>query len=105
MTFEAFYKYYLGQSVNSFDDDGREIKGSTLKTKDTIYRTHLLLYFGEMVMQDIQKEDIRKWRNMMKHKKNKKNEQHSYEYINACHNQISALFNFGMRNCGLTKTT
>lgn len=38
MTFEAFYKYYLSTLVNGFDDDGKIIKGSTLKTKDVIFK-------------------------------------------------------------------
>lgn len=39
----------------------------------------------------------------MKNQTNKQGKSYSYEYINTCHNQISALFNFGIRNCGLTK--
>lgn len=103
MTFESFYKYYLREIVNNFDDDGKEIKGSTIKTKDIVFQKHLLPYFGNKIMQDVDKKDIRKWRNHMKNQTKKQGKSYSYEYINTCHNQISALFNFGIRNCGLTK--
>ena len=46
MTFESFYKYYLREIVNNFDDDGKEIKGSTIKTKDIVFQNtfyHILV--------------------------------------------------------------
>ena len=62
MKLSEFYEIYLSDKKN-------ELKYRTILTKRQMIETHILPYFGEMLLDEITAEDIQNWQNQMYEKK------------------------------------
>ena len=73
------------------------LKPTTFNTKFYIFRAHILPYFGRMDAAAVTPGAVRQWQNALL------SAPHGYTraYIKGLHNQLSALFNYGVRYCGL----
>lgn len=85
MTFAQFVEVYK-------EDLHPRLKESTRLTKEHIIDTKIVPYFGHKLLCDIQAVDVIQWQNMFL----KKN-MYTPSYLKTIHNQLSAIFNHGVR--------
>ena len=84
MSFAAFYEIYL-------DHCKQKIKPSTIRTKENIFNNRILPYFGDMPLNTIKADTIRRWQNELTQKNL------SQYYIKAVNTQLKILFNFAVK--------
>lgn len=90
MTFESFVSLYAA--------DGRaRLKENTWSTKEHIFRTKLLPYFGKLKMRDISAQHVIAWQNEMLKARDARGKPYSPVYLKTVHNQLSAVFNHAVR--------
>ncbi len=94
MTFEAFFEIYR-------IDMKERLKESTWLTKEHIIRTKILPYFGSRNINDIKVKDVRAWQTEMLAYHDAKGKPYSATYLKTVHNQLSAIFNYAVRNYDL----
>lgn len=77
-------------------DMSERLKPSTLSTKQNIYETKILPYFGNMPISQIRAADIRQWQSDLMAR-------HSYSatYLKHINNQLTCLINYAQRFYGL----
>lgn len=81
------------------DDCKVHLKPTTLDNKKNIINTKILPYFADMPINSIDISTIRQWQNtLISDEKG-----YSQTYLKTVHNQISAIFNFGVKYYGLAK--
>ena len=80
-----------------FKDMESRLRRSTLHTKKNIVAKHILPYFGNKKLDNISVPEIRKWQNELLNKGFKAT------FLRSIHNQLSALFNYGVRYYDLKK--
>lgn len=90
MTFESFVEIYTA-------DMKSRIKENTWHTKEHIFRTKILPYFGKRKICEIQPKDIIAWQNEMLSLTDKRGEPYSPVYLKSLHNQLSAIFNHAVK--------
>ncbi len=90
MNFASFVKVY--------EQDLKErIKLNTWLTKMSIIENKILPYFGEKKINEIKASDVIAWQNVMMRYKTDKGTKLSATSLKSIHNQLSAIFNHGMR--------
>ena len=95
MTFKDFITVYKA-------DIGPRLRESTWVTKESIIDKKLMPGFADKKMNDITPADVVHWQNeMMKEVDPKTGKAYSRVYLKTMQNQLSAIFNFGMRFYGL----
>lgn len=80
MTVNEFYLVYLNNKKN-------EIKVRSIMTKKHMIETHILPYFGEMNIDEIETKDIQEWQNEMTEK------EYEPTYLRSIANQLAAMLN------------
>lgn len=70
MTFEAFVEIYIS-------DTKARMKESTWQTKDNIFKTKLLPYFGKRKINEITPKDVIAWQNELLAYRNEKHKPYS----------------------------
>lgn len=91
MTFSAFVEIY-------YKDMKARLKESTWQTKENIIEQKILPYFGTRKINEITTKDVRAWQTEMLAYRNEKGKAYSPSYLKTLHNQLSAIFNFAVRN-------
>lgn len=91
MTFSAFVEIY-------YKDMKARLKESTWQTKENIIEQKILPYFGTRKINEITTKDVRAWQTEMLVYRNEKGKAYSPSYLKTLHNQLSAIFNFAVRN-------
>lgn len=95
MSFTDFVKVYLS-------DRAPRLKESTSATKENIIETKLIPYFGKMRLRDITSKDVIQWQNtLLAYRSPEIGKPYSKVYLKTVHNQLSAIFNHGVRFYGL----
>lgn len=95
MNFSDFSKLYL-ESMKP------RIKESTYGTKLNIITHQLEPTFGNYKMNEITTSQILRWQNdLLSYKDSKTGKKYSMSFLKTIHNQLSAIFNFGIRFYGL----
>jgi len=94
MTFGRFVETYTA-------DMQSRIKENTRATKEHIIRTKLLPYFEKRKINDIQPKEIIAWQNKMIGYRGADGKAYSPVYLKTLHNQLSAVFNHGVKYYGL----
>lgn len=89
MTLDSLYRIYK-------EDCEVRLKPTTLATKDCMFQQNILPHLGKLQASEIEPSDIRKWQNLLL-----TSGKYSQTYLKGLHNQLSALFNFGVRYYGL----
>lgn len=84
MSFAAFYEIYL-------DHCKQKIKPSTIKTKNNIFTHRILPYFGNMPLNSIKADTIRRWQNELTQ------QNLSQYYIKSVNTQLKTIFNFAVK--------
>lgn len=94
MKFRDFVQLYL-------DSIRPRLKESTMVMKENIINNRLLPFFGEMKMDAITTADVLKWQNeMLQYLDSKSKRPFARSYLKTLHNQLSAVFNFGIKFYG-----
>lgn len=109
-----YEKHFLEQhggtsdiSINSLyvlymEDCKTRLKPTTYANKDFLFKKHVLPYLGKLQASDIGPADIRKWQNtLMSIKREDTTELYSPTYLKSVHNQVSAMFNYGVKYYGV----
>ena len=94
MTFASFLEIYT-------EDVKNRVKENTWLTKENIFNTKILPYFGKRKINEIQPKDILKWQNEMLTMTSNNGKPLSPSYLKTIHNQLSAIFNHACKFCGL----
>lgn len=91
MPFPDFVQVYL-------EDIAPRIKASTLITKTSIIQKHIVPYFGNLSMQEIESTDVLKWQNaLLAYRDPETRRPFSKSYLKTVHNQLSAIFNHAVK--------
>lgn len=91
MTFAAFAKRYE-------EDISVRIKNSTRENKKFMIEKNIVPFFGEMKLCEITTADIMRWQNiMLGNQASNRGKPYSKSYLRTLHNQLSAIFNHGVR--------
>ena len=80
MKFVSFVEVY-------FEDKAPRLKERSIMTKQTLFETKIIPYFGEKQMNEITAVDIIKWQNALL------NQDYKPTYLRMIQNQMTALFN------------
>lgn len=94
ITFGEYFEIYR-------EDVEKRIKRNTWLTKEHMMRTKILPYFKDLKISDITPKMVMKWQNQMLEGDNDKGICYQKAYIQAMHNQLSAVFNHAMKYYGL----
>lgn len=94
MTFASFLEIYT-------EDVKNRVKENTWLTKENIFNTKILPYFGKRKINEIQPKDILKWQNEMLTMTSNNGKPLSPSYLKTIHNQLSAIFNHACKFYGL----
>lgn len=94
MTLQSLYTLYM-------EDCKTRMKPTTYANKDFLFQKHILPYLGKRKASAIKPADIRKWQNTLLTIKQDNGQPYAQTYLKTVHNQISALFNFGVKYYGL----
>ena len=94
MTFDSFLEIYT-------EDVKNRVKENTWLTKENIFNTKILPYFGKRKINEIQPKDILKWQNEMLTMTSNNGKPLSPSYLKTIHNQLSAIFNHACKFYGL----
>lgn len=89
-----FYEIYK-------NDKKPRMKLNTWLTKESIIETHILPYFGDVDMSEIQAKDILRWQNMLMEMEDDVGTRYSQTYLRTINTQFSAMFNHAVRFYGL----
>lgn len=97
MTLDALWEKYL-------DYITPRIKRTTLATKRNIVEVHILPYLGKRKLVDIDANVIASWQRELTTKINPKTgEPYKNTFVRTVENQLSALLNFAVKFCNLSK--
>lgn len=107
---KEYEKQYLEQRTGSTDmsvtslytlymeDCKTRLKPTTYANKDFLFNRHVLPYLGKLRASDVAPADIRKWQNtLLSIKCEGTGEPYSQTYLKTVHNQVSAMFNYGVK--------
>ena len=95
MTVHSLYVLYM-------EDCQTRLKPTTYANKDFLFERHVLPYLGKLQANDVGPAQIRKWQNtLLGAKKEGSGQPYSQTYLKTVHNQVSALFNFGVKYYGI----
>lgn len=88
LTFANLTELYL-------EDCKVRLKASTYEGKVFLFNKNLLPYFGKMHIENINPQTVRRWQTELMKKGCKDT------YLKQIHNQLSAVFNYAVKYCGL----
>lgn len=96
MGFATFVNLYL-------EEIKPQIRITTYETKIHIVKTHILPYFSEKNLSEIDATDILRWQNEMLQKRDENGRGYSNTYLRTVNTQLSAIFNHAVRYYGLAE--
>jgi DNA invertase Pin-like site-specific DNA recombinase len=94
IAFEDMYHEYLDYIEES-------IKGSTKYTKKSLFKNHILNYFGEMNIHSITVNTVLDWKSKINKKTYGKGKKYSLQYKKMLMSELRAVLNYGMNFCEL----
>ena len=90
MSFQSLYELYM-------EDIRVRCRQSSFKSKEYLFRDKILPFFSSRIVNDITAGDVRLWQNTMMKRG------YSPTYLKTINNQLCAIFNYGVRFCGLSE--
>ncbi|MCL2856148.1 MAG: site-specific integrase [Oscillospiraceae bacterium] len=78
------------------EDRKNRVRSSTLKTRQNMLEQHILPYFGNRIVSEIDNSDIRAWQNMMLGKKCPRGKSYAPTYLRTINSALSTIFNFAV---------
>ena len=94
MTLASFVELYTKDMKN-------RVKANTWHSKEHIFRTKILPYFGKRKLSSITAKDVIAWQNRWMDYRDEKGNPFSPVYLKTLHNQLSCLFNHAVKYYGL----
>ena len=95
MTVHSLYTLYM-------EDCQTRLKPTTCANKDFLFQHHVLPYLGKRKADSVDAAQIRKWQNtLLSAKKDDTGQTYTQTYLKTVHNQVSAMFNFGVKYYGI----
>lgn len=95
MTVHSLYTLYM-------EDCQTRLKPTTCANKDFLFQRHVLPYLGKRKADSVDAAQIRKWQNtLLSAKKDDTEQTYALTYLKTVHNQVSAMFNFGVKYYGI----
>lgn len=92
---------FSGLIEHYMNDMSSRLKPTTLETKQWIIDTHILPYFKNRKVDEIDVVDIREWQDELMKQRTSTGKQFSQTYLKTIHSQLSALFNYAIKIYGL----
>lgn len=90
MPFASFCELY-------FEDMGHRLRETTIRGKKYIVDLKIIPYFGKLPISQIKPTDVRKWQNELMTYRDSNNQPYSETYLRTINNQLTAIFNYGIR--------
>lgn len=95
MTVHSLYTLYM-------EDCQSRLKPTTQANKDFLFQKHVLPYLGSLPANEVSPAQIRKWQNILLNaKRDDTGQSYAPTYLKTVHNQVSAMFNFGVKYYGI----
>lgn len=95
MSIKSLYQLYM-------EDCKHRLKPTTYANKDFLFEKHVIPYLGNLPASNVGPADIRKWQNtLLSIKQDGSDKPYSATYLKTVNNQVSAMFNYGMKYYGL----
>ena len=95
MTVHSLYTLYM-------EDCQTRLRPTTYANKDFLFQRHVLPYLGKRKADSVDAAQIRKWQNtLLSAKKDDTGQTCTQTYLKTVHNQVSAMFNFGVKYYGI----
>lgn len=95
MSVASLYTLYM-------EDCQTRLKPTTCANKDFLFQRHVLPYLGKLQADSVDAAQIRKWQNtLLSAKKDDTDQTYAPTYLKTVHNQVSAMFNFGVKYYGI----
>lgn len=95
MTVKSLYELYM-------EDCKNRLKPTTYSQKEFLFEKHVIPHLGEASLEQVGPAQIRKWQNtLLSAARDSSGKPYSQTYLKTVNNQVSALFNFGVRYYGL----
>ena len=94
MSVRSLYTLYM-------EDCKTRLKPTTYANKDFLFQRHVLPYLGKLPASQVGPADIRKWQNTLLGITQDNGQPYSQTYLKTVNNQVSALFNYGVKYYGV----
>ncbi len=94
MTVQSLFELYIA-------DCQARLRATTVKSKTFLFERLILPYLGNLQISKIASADIRNWQNTIMTRKTSTGKAYAPTYLKTANNQISALFNFGVKYYGV----
>ena len=97
MLFGSFVEIYM-------DDMKPRLKKSTVESKNFMIKTHILPYFENRALSEINSTDVLQWQNVLLSKRDQNGKGYSPTYLRSVQNQLTAIFNHAVKYYDLPKS-
>ena len=84
------------------EDCRNRCKPTSLYQKTYLIENKILPYYKKMSVGEIEASTVRRWQNELLSHRDAKGSPYADAYLKSIHVQLSAIFNYGVRYCGLT---
>ena len=89
----------FGDFVEIYRGDKRErIREHSWESKDNMINTKILPYFKDRTLSEIEPRDVIAWQNTLMSIRQKNGKPYSPTYLKSIHSQLSAIFNYAVKN-------
>ena len=95
--FAGYYDVYM-------EDMRPRLRYTTWINKGYMIKDKILLFFGDMAVDEITPKDVMRWQNGMMNAETPKGTPYSPTYLRTVNNQLTAMFNHAVRYYGLAKS-
>jgi integrase len=83
---------------NYYEDMAHRLKPTTMRSKHDIIDTKILPFFKNLKVNQIDVVNIRKWQNMLTSFRDENGQGYSATYLKTINNQLTAIFNYAVKN-------
>lgn len=95
MTVKSLYELYM-------EDCKSRLKPTTYAQKEFLFERHVIPHLGSLIVEQVTPPQIRKWQNtLLSATMGEDGKPYSQTYLKTVNNQVSAMFNFGVKYYGL----
>ena len=88
-------------AIRYLNDMKTKTKLSTQESAENVVRIHLIPFFGEMPLVNINEETVQQWQTQMENKTKPNGEPYSQVSLRKIHSRLSSIFNYAMKKCNL----
>ena len=94
LTVKSLWELYI-------EDCKARLKPTTMANKEWLFTHHVLPYLGNLTASEVSPSAIRKWQNKLLSTTQENGKKYSPTYLKTVNNQVSAMFNYGIKYAGM----